>query len=550
MAKTSFFTDTGPTPSVLTTLESSVNAAAASEANAATSETNAAASAVSALASKNSASSDAATATTKASEASTSATSAATSLSNIGSSETNAATSATNAANSATAAAGSATTASGHATTATTQASTATTKASEASTSATNAATSATTASTQASTATTKASEAATSATNAASSATTASTGASTATTQATNAATSASTASTQATNASNSATAAATSATNAATSATASETAKTASVAAKDAALAALDSFDDRYLGTKSSDPSVDNDNDALVSGALYYNTSTNVMKVYSGSSWLAAYASLSGTLLASNNLSDLANAATARTNLGVVDATDSAKGIASFSATDFSVSSGAVSLNSESVQDIVGAMLTGNSETGITVAYQDADGTIDFTVGDVTLGSGTSGNYVATISDAGSSRITVANSGAESAAVTLDIADNAINVAKLAVSEGSAGQVLTTNGSGTLSFSSVGGAYNDWAVKTTTYTAVNKDQLIANHASTAFTITLPSSPSAGNTVIIKNVGNALVTIGRNSSNIDSVAADGTLPKGNAVQLVYVDSTIGWASL
>jgi len=115
---------------------------------------------------------------------------------------------------------------------------------------------------------------------------------------------------------------------------------------------------------------------------------------------------------------------------------------------------------------------------------------------------------------------------------------------------SDGDSGQAMITDGSGNLSFTTLGGAYNDWAVKTTTYTAVNKDQLIANHASTAFTITLPSSPSAGNTVIIKNVGAALVTVGRNSSNIDSVAADGTLPKGNAVQLVYVDGTIGWASL
>ena len=115
---------------------------------------------------------------------------------------------------------------------------------------------------------------------------------------------------------------------------------------------------------------------------------------------------------------------------------------------------------------------------------------------------------------------------------------------------SDGDSGQAMITDGSGNLSFTTLGGAYNDWAVKTTTYTAVNKDQLIANHASTAFTITLPSSPSAGNTVIIKNVGAALVTIGRNSSNIDSVAADGSLPKDNAVQLVYVDGTIGWASL
>jgi hypothetical protein len=34
------------------------------------------------------------------------------------------------------------------------------------------------------------------------------------------------------------------------------------------------------------------------------------------------------------------------------------------------------------ESVQDIVGAMTTGNTETFITVTYQDADGTLDFVV------------------------------------------------------------------------------------------------------------------------------------------------------------------------
>lgn len=118
-----------------------------------------------------------------------------------------------------------------------------------------------------------------------------------------------------------------------------------------------------------------------------------------------------------------------------------------------------------------------------------------------------------------------------------------------------GSSGQVLqTTDGSGTLGFATVGGAYNEWAVKTTTYQLVNKDQIICNHASTPFTVTLPTANVAGgnvgNTVIIKNVGAATVTVARNSSPIDSAASDGTLPSGNAVQLVYVDDTIGWASL
>jgi len=98
----------------------------------------------------------------------------------------------------------------------------------------------------------------------------------------ATSAATSAAAASTSASAASTSASGAATSATNAGNSATA---------AASSAAAAATtyDNFDDRYLGDKSSDPTVDNDGNALLTGALYFNTASNAMKVYTGSAWAA---------------------------------------------------------------------------------------------------------------------------------------------------------------------------------------------------------------------------------------------------------------------
>ena len=62
--------------------------------------------------------------------------------------------------------------------------------------------------------------------------------------------------------------------------------------------------------------------------------------------------------------------------------DASDTNKGIASFDATDFTVSSGDVTLNAERVQDIAGAMFSSNTETLITATYQDADGTIDLVV------------------------------------------------------------------------------------------------------------------------------------------------------------------------
>jgi hypothetical protein len=87
---------------------------------------------------------------------------------------------------------------------------------------------------------------------------------------------------------------------------------------------LAAYDSFDDRYLGAKSSNPTVDNDGNALLAGSLYYNTTVPEMRLYTGSAWVAAYVSGTGLLSAANNLSDVASASTARTNLGLAIGTD----------------------------------------------------------------------------------------------------------------------------------------------------------------------------------------------------------------------------------
>ena len=128
-------------------------------------------------------------------------------------------------------------------------------------------------------------------------------------------------------------------------------------------------------------------------------------------------------------------------------------------FSATDsggfgsFSYGSGVYTyqgVTTEEIQDVVGGMVSSNTESGISVAYQDADGTLDFDVddftitlsgdvsgsatvtnlGDVTittsvdnntvaLGTDTTGNYVATI--AAGDGMAVSGSGSESAAVTV---------------------------------------------------------------------------------------------------------------------------------
>ena len=79
------------------------------------------------------------------------------------------------------------------------------------------------------------------------------------------------------------------------------------------------LDNFDDTYLGSKSSAPTVDNDGDALATGALYWNSSNNNLYVWNGSAWVQGAFSSGGFLSTGNNLSDLTNPGNARTNLGL---------------------------------------------------------------------------------------------------------------------------------------------------------------------------------------------------------------------------------------
>lgn len=196
--------------------------------------------------------------------------------------------------------------------TATTQAGIATTKAAEAATSASDANTAklaAQTAKTAAELAETNAETAETNAetaqaaaelaeTNAETAAATATTQAGIATTQAGLAATAKTNAETAETNSETAATNSANSATDSANSATASAASAVSAASSAASAAALLDNFDDRYLGAKTSDPSVDNDGNALAVGALYFNTTDGVMKVYTASGWIAASSASVATL------------------------------------------------------------------------------------------------------------------------------------------------------------------------------------------------------------------------------------------------------------
>ena len=116
----------------------------------------------------------------------------------------------------------------------------------------------------------------------------------------------------------------------------------------------------------------------------------------------------------------------------------------------------------------------------------------------------------------------------------------------------DGSADQVLTTNGSGVLSFVDNSGGTSWQAVKTGTYTAVAGEGIFANTTSGAWTLTLPASPAIGDEVSVVDYAGTFdtnnLTIGRNSKNIQGSAADLTVATERAgFTLVFTDNTQGW---
>src|SRR6056297_3551929 len=68
-----------------------------------------------------------------------------------------------------------------------------------------------------------------------------------------------------------------------------AAESAQQAAEAAEQNTASLFDQFGDQYLGPKASDPTTDNDGDPLTEGDIYFNTTDNVLKFYSGTAWVA---------------------------------------------------------------------------------------------------------------------------------------------------------------------------------------------------------------------------------------------------------------------
>jgi len=268
----------------------------------------------------------------------------------------------------------------------------------------------------------------------------------------------------------------------------------------ARDAALASADNFDDVYLGAKANDPTLDNDGDALNAGDLYYNTTSGNLKYYTGSAWIA---------VTSGGITDL-----------VQDTSPQLGGM--------------LDINGQSIGD-------GTLEL---VKFAETASAVN----EITVTNSATGNAPEITSSGDDTNIDLKLTPKGTGKLNLD-------GIKFPNADGSAGQALTTDGSGVLSFSTIsadGTADWDTSVKTTGFTATANKGYFCNTTSAGFTVTLPATPSAGDEIILLDYAGTFDTnslsISPNGNKLEGVTNNQKLTgEREGIRLVYIDATQGW---
>ena len=167
---------------------------------------------------------------------------------------------------------------------------------------------------------------------------------------------------------------------------------------------------------------------------------------------------------------------------------------------------------LSEEQVEDFVGGMVTGNTETGISVTYQDADGTLDFAVSDTTV-AGDSGSTGITPGDtltiAGGTNATTAMSGDT---LTVNVDD--------AFLKNDADD--TTSGKITAAGYAISAVVTESGTSRTLADSDNGKVIVCTNGS-ATTITVPASLATGFAVTVIQTGAGQITFSASSTTINN---------------------------
>jgi hypothetical protein len=153
------------------------------------------------------------------------------------------------------------------------------------------------------------------------------------------------------------------------------------------------------------------DTDGDLLISPNGVGKTIISNLYIGDGNTSIQEYIQdVTGSLVAGEGIDIVYDDNAGTTTISAELATSSNPGVASFDPTDFSVSlAGNVTLNAESIQDIVGGMVSSNTESGISVTYDDGNGKLNFNVNDPTITIAGDVDGSATMTDLGDTTINV---------------------------------------------------------------------------------------------------------------------------------------------